>query len=205
MKTYFIAALTAIAFCAVAPAMAQTQNTAEYAAAWGQTPPLKRLTIVQSFCKKKDWPINSNMQLAVNYLGKLSWEEVRSEILSTCPDQLDERKLVEKGVVKVEPASSIYYQDRNRRIGISAPPYGYRPYGYGYGPNYGPGYRRDGYDTFDNVARGSHHVRTSSGKDYVLRSIGGNTQNCPPPAKLHRTEMCKAIPGGGIRCKFACY
>lgn len=61
-----------------------------------------------------------------------------------------------------------------------------------------------GYDTFENVARGSHKVTTSSGQTFNLRNIGGNTQACEPPRKLVRTEQCRSIPNGGIRCKFDC-
>jgi len=60
------------------------------------------------------------------------------------------------------------------------------------------------YRSFDNVAAGSHHVR-SRGKDYNLRNIGGNTRSCNPPMQLVRSERCGPTPNGrGVRCQFDC-
>jgi hypothetical protein len=63
---------------------------------------------------------------------------------------------------------------------------------------------RGGLTSFDNVAAGSHHVRTRTGKNYDLGRLRGSPQSCVLPMQWRRTDFCKPIGGGGITCKMVC-
>ena len=60
------------------------------------------------------------------------------------------------------------------------------------------------YNSFENVARGSRHVRTRTGQDYDLAGLRGSPGSCRAPMHWHRTETCKPIGRGGITCRMVC-
>ena len=62
---------------------------------------------------------------------------------------------------------------------------------------------RGGSRSFENVAEDSQYVKTNKGWEYNLGRLRGPTY-CPAPKLWHRTEECKGIDRGGVRCRMEC-